>query len=189
MGGIGPQRRLRRRQPHPRPGERKVALAQGNRQARGDGPRQPRRHAGRYSRGLGSTSTGSAPACCRWRPNRIRCPGCRRRQTTERGGSSASARCVTRWRRRRYLAGLFSPDTSAIVHPAKLAFELARACEADRRSHLRANRTSHRSNTSGTATSASRRVRERSRPTRAVLATNVFPSLVMTQPASDGAGV
>ena len=27
-----------------------------------------------------------------------------------------------------YLAGLFSPDTLAIVHPAKLAFELARAC-------------------------------------------------------------
>lgn len=27
-----------------------------------------------------------------------------------------------------YLAGLFSPDTCAIVHPAKLAFELARAC-------------------------------------------------------------
>ncbi len=27
-----------------------------------------------------------------------------------------------------YLAGLFSPDSTAIVHPAKLAFELARAC-------------------------------------------------------------
>ena len=28
-----------------------------------------------------------------------------------------------------YLAGLYSPDTCAIVHPAKLAFELARACQ------------------------------------------------------------
>jgi glycine/D-amino acid oxidase-like deaminating enzyme len=27
-----------------------------------------------------------------------------------------------------YLAGLYNPDTTAIVHPAKLAFELARAC-------------------------------------------------------------
>jgi flavin-dependent dehydrogenase len=28
-----------------------------------------------------------------------------------------------------YLAGLYNPDTCAIVHPAKLAFELARACQ------------------------------------------------------------
>src|SRR5437870_3118683 len=27
-----------------------------------------------------------------------------------------------------YLAGLYNPDNCAIVHPAKLAFELARAC-------------------------------------------------------------
>ena len=27
-----------------------------------------------------------------------------------------------------YLAGLFDPDTCAIVHPAKLVIELARAC-------------------------------------------------------------
>ncbi len=38
-----------------------------------------------------------------------------------------------------YLAGLFSPDTLAIVHPGKLAFELARACERGRRPHFRAD--------------------------------------------------
>ena len=37
-------------------------------------------------------------------------------------------RCAPRWTSPTYLAGLFSADTLAIVHPAKLALELARAC-------------------------------------------------------------
>lgn len=76
-----------------------------------------------------------------------------------------------------YLAGLFSPDTLAIVHPAKLAFELARACEeAGVRVFERTNVTSiERSGAAirfaaagGTVTAG-----------RAVLATNVFPSLIV----------
>ena len=75
-----------------------------------------------------------------------------------------------------YLAALFSPDTLAIVHPAKLAFELARACaEAGVRIFERTNVTSM--DTSGTAIRF-----EAGNGTittgRAVLATNVFPSLV-----------
>ncbi len=76
-----------------------------------------------------------------------------------------------------YLAGLFSPDTTAIVHPAKLAFELARACtEAGVRIFEHTNITSMESSGgalrftagSGTVTTA-----------RAVLATNVFRSLIV----------
>ena len=76
-----------------------------------------------------------------------------------------------------YLAGLFSPDTLAIVHPAKLAFELARACEeAGVRIFERTNVTSIDSSGaairfaagSGSVTAG-----------RAVLATNVFPSLIV----------
>ena len=50
LGGLGAQRRVRRRQPHPRRRERKVALAQRDRPTRGDGPGEPRRHAGRDRR-------------------------------------------------------------------------------------------------------------------------------------------
>ncbi len=77
-----------------------------------------------------------------------------------------------------YLAGLFSPGSTAIVHPAKLALELARACEqAGVRIYERTNVTSIETSgaglrfvsNAGTITAA-----------RAVLATNVFPSLVKT---------
>jgi glycine/D-amino acid oxidase-like deaminating enzyme len=75
------------------------------------------------------------------------------------------------------LAGLFSPDTLAIVHPGKLALELARACvEAGVTLFERTNVTSIDNSGSavrftagnGTVTAA-----------RAVLATNVFPSLIV----------
>ena len=81
------------------------------------------------SSGWGLTSTGSAPGCCRSRRNRIRSPGCEEAARRRRGPvRSRSARFVTEVASPTYLAGLFSPDTLAIVHPAKLAFELARAC-------------------------------------------------------------
>jgi glycine/D-amino acid oxidase-like deaminating enzyme len=77
-----------------------------------------------------------------------------------------------------YLAGLFSPDTTAIVHPAKLAFELARACaEAGVRIFERTNVTSIDTSgadlrfAAGKGTVTAR---------RAVLATNVFPSLIVS---------
>lgn len=75
-----------------------------------------------------------------------------------------------------YLAALFSADTLAIVHPAKLAFELARACaEAGVRIFERTNVTSM--DTSGAAVRF-----EAGNGTittgHAVLATNVFPSLI-----------
>jgi glycine/D-amino acid oxidase-like deaminating enzyme len=76
-----------------------------------------------------------------------------------------------------YLAGLVSPDTTAIVHPAKLAFELARAC-ADAGvaifEHTNVTAMDDRGAaitfTAGDGTVTA---------DRAVLATNVFPSLVV----------
>ena len=76
-----------------------------------------------------------------------------------------------------YRAGLFSPTATAIVHPAKLAFELARACtDAGVRIFERTNVTAMTGSrgaitfTAGDATVTA---------DRAVLATNVFPSLVV----------
>ncbi len=76
-----------------------------------------------------------------------------------------------------YLAGLFSPDSTAIVHPAKLAFELARAC-ADAGVHIfeHTNITAM-DGASGPLTFSAGGgavIAE-----QAVLATNVFPSLVV----------
>ena len=75
-----------------------------------------------------------------------------------------------------YLAGLFDADTCAIVHPAKLAFELARACqEAGVRIYEHTNAVSLdsggaalRVDTGGAIVTAR----------QAVLATNVFTSLL-----------
>jgi glycine/D-amino acid oxidase-like deaminating enzyme len=75
-----------------------------------------------------------------------------------------------------YLAGLFNPDSCAIAHPAKLAFELARACreagvhiyEHTNAQHLDSAGVALRVH-SDTATFTCR---------NAVLATNVFPSLL-----------
>jgi glycine/D-amino acid oxidase-like deaminating enzyme len=75
-----------------------------------------------------------------------------------------------------YLAGLFSADTCAIVHPAKLAFELARACtDAGVQIYERANATRLESegpalhvHTAAAAITAG----------QVVLATNVYPSLL-----------
>jgi glycine/D-amino acid oxidase-like deaminating enzyme len=75
-----------------------------------------------------------------------------------------------------YLAGLLEPDTCAIVHPAKLAFELARACEeAGVRIYEHTNAVSLDSGDvalhigTGDAIVTAR---------QAVLATNVFTSLL-----------
>lgn len=75
-----------------------------------------------------------------------------------------------------FLAGLFSPDTCAIVHPAKLALELARAaaeagvqiCEHTRAESLRTRDGRVHIGTPGGVVRAA----------QAVLATNVFPSLL-----------
>ena len=75
-----------------------------------------------------------------------------------------------------YLAGLFHPDTCAIVHPAKLALELARACQqagVDIYEHTAARSVDSGGGDVRVATSGgvitARRV---------VLATNVFSSLL-----------
>ncbi|MCT7662000.1 NAD(P)/FAD-dependent oxidoreductase [Mycobacterium deserti] len=75
-----------------------------------------------------------------------------------------------------YRAGLFSPDTCAIVHPARLALELARACR-DLGVHIHEHTNATRLRSAGTvlhvdAGDAAISAR------RAVLATNVYPSLV-----------
>ncbi|MCB1286461.1 MAG: FAD-dependent oxidoreductase [Mycobacterium sp.] len=75
-----------------------------------------------------------------------------------------------------YLGGLFAPDTCAIVQPARLVFELARACtergvrifeHTEARSITRDSCGVRIATASGTVTAE-----------RAVLATNVFPSLL-----------
>ncbi|MCV7298798.1 FAD-dependent oxidoreductase [Mycobacterium barrassiae] len=75
-----------------------------------------------------------------------------------------------------YLAGLFSADTCAIVHPAKLAVELARACsEAGVQIYEGTNATGLESDGDAlrVATAASTITAH-----QVVLATNVFPSLL-----------
>ncbi|MDG4666944.1 FAD-dependent oxidoreductase [Mycobacterium sp. 236(2023)] len=75
-----------------------------------------------------------------------------------------------------YLAGLFSADSCAIVNPAKLALELARAC-AEAGVEIHEHTTASRLESGGAAL----RVYTDGRPILArqvVLATNVFPSLL-----------
>ncbi|MDV3133133.1 FAD-dependent oxidoreductase [Mycobacterium sp. 29Ha] len=75
-----------------------------------------------------------------------------------------------------YLAGLFSADTCAIVHPAKLAFELARACtDAGVQIYERANATRLESESRALRVhTAAAAITAR----QVVLATNVYPSLL-----------
>ncbi len=75
-----------------------------------------------------------------------------------------------------YRAGLFEPDTCAIVHPAKLAVELARACqEAGVQIHEYTRAVSVASAGSGLRVGAENAVVNAE---RVVLATNVYPSLI-----------
>ncbi|MDY6995850.1 MAG: FAD-dependent oxidoreductase [Actinomycetota bacterium] len=75
-----------------------------------------------------------------------------------------------------YLAGLFSPDTCAIVDPAKLAVELARAC-AEAGVQIHEHTTARRIISGGAAL---RVLTDGPAITcrQAILATNVFPSLL-----------
>ena len=76
-----------------------------------------------------------------------------------------------------YLAGLFSPDSTAIVHPAKLAFELAHAC-ADAGVHIfEHTNVTAMDGASGPITFSAGGGAVIAK--QAVLATNVFPSLVV----------
>ena len=76
-----------------------------------------------------------------------------------------------------YLAGLFNPDSTAIVHPAKLAFELARAC-ADAGVHIfEHTNVTAMDGASGPITFSAGGGAVIAK--QAVLATNVFPSLVV----------
>jgi glycine/D-amino acid oxidase-like deaminating enzyme len=75
-----------------------------------------------------------------------------------------------------YLAGLYSPDTAAVVHPAKLALELARAC-VDAGVHIYERTNASRLDSGGLALrvdTGAATVTAR----QAVLATNVYPSLL-----------
>lgn len=75
-----------------------------------------------------------------------------------------------------YRAGLFEPDTCAIVHPAKLAVELARAArEAGVQVHEHTRAVSVESAGDGLRIGAETAVITAK---RAVLATNVYPSLI-----------
>ena len=75
-----------------------------------------------------------------------------------------------------YRAGLFSPDTCAIVDPARLVFELARVC-ADKGVHIHEHTEAKALKTESGAvavTTAAGTITAK----RVVLATNVFPSLL-----------
>ncbi|WP_430593447.1 NAD(P)/FAD-dependent oxidoreductase [Humidisolicoccus flavus] len=75
-----------------------------------------------------------------------------------------------------YLAGLFEKDSCAIVNPAKLAFELARACEelgVQIFEHTKANSLDNDAEYANVVTGGGS-IRAR----KVVLATNVFPSLL-----------
>jgi glycine/D-amino acid oxidase-like deaminating enzyme len=75
-----------------------------------------------------------------------------------------------------YLAGLFSPDTCAIVHPARLVFELARSC-AERGVQIHEHTAARTIGREG----AVMRVQTDAAPItadRVMLATNIFPSLI-----------
>jgi glycine/D-amino acid oxidase-like deaminating enzyme len=75
-----------------------------------------------------------------------------------------------------YQAGLFAPDTCAIVHPARLVFELARACaEAGVQIFEHTPALSLTRERSGVQVSTAAGVIEAD---QVVLATNVFPSLL-----------
>jgi glycine/D-amino acid oxidase-like deaminating enzyme len=75
-----------------------------------------------------------------------------------------------------YLAGLFDPDTCAIVHPAKLVFELARACtQLGVTIYEHTNATSIRSGGAALNVDAGTTVIT---ARQAVLATNVFTHLL-----------
>jgi glycine/D-amino acid oxidase-like deaminating enzyme len=75
-----------------------------------------------------------------------------------------------------YLAGLFEPDTCAIVHPAKLAIELARACrEAGVQIHEHTRAVSLQTSGGGLRVGTEAAVLDAK---RVMLATNVYPSLV-----------
>ncbi|BBY30068.1 NAD(P)/FAD-dependent oxidoreductase [Mycolicibacterium sediminis] len=75
-----------------------------------------------------------------------------------------------------YRAGLFEPDTCAIVHPAKLAFELARACvDAGVRIFEHSNARSLDTNGGSVRIEAADTVVT---ARQAVLATNVYTSLL-----------
>ena len=75
-----------------------------------------------------------------------------------------------------YLAGLFSADSCAIVHPAKLVFELARACtEAGVQIFEHSGAQSVEHDRSGVRVTTRAGVLSAN---RVVLATNVFPSLL-----------
>ena len=80
------------------------------------------------SSALGWTRNGSAPGCSRSPPNRIRSTGCGTAADSGEGRFLDTQQVRAEVNSPTYLAGLFSPDSCAIVHPAKLAFELARAC-------------------------------------------------------------
>jgi glycine/D-amino acid oxidase-like deaminating enzyme len=75
-----------------------------------------------------------------------------------------------------YLAGLFAAESCAIVDPARLAFELARACtEKGVRIHEQTDARAIKTEAGGVAvTTAAATITAK----RVVLATNVFPSLL-----------
>ena len=87
-----------------------------------------------------------------------------------------------------YLAGLFAPSTCAIVHPARLVFELARACAekgVQIYEHTAAQSVERDRRRGAGATPAAASITA----DRVVLATNVFPSLLRRNRLLHRAGV
>ena len=176
LGGLRAQRRLRRRQPDPRARERKVALAQRDRHPRSVGHGEPRRHAGRDRANSASTSNGSAPGCCRWPPNRIRWLAQAGRRRGRGTASSTAHRSVTRSIRRR-IWRVYSAPTRArsSTPPSWLSSWRGPAVTAGSRS---TSTPRPPGSTPVAPRCACTPTAGRSPRSQAVLATNVYPSLL-----------
>ena len=189
VGGVGSQRRLRRGQPDPRPRERKDALAQRDRHARAPWAWRTSTACRPRSNGWASTSNGNAAGCSSVATEPHQVTWLQESAAEGDGQFLDAGRGARRGRtRRRTSPGLFEPDTCAIVHPAKLALELARACTEAGVQHLRA----HQRDVAGLRRRGDSRRRRAAASVTAkqvVLATNVFPQPAAAQPVPHRAGL
>ena len=153
------------------------------------GAGEPRRHRGDRAPATAWTWTSSAPACWRSRSSRTRCRGSPRPDADDGHDVFLDEAAVrAELASPTYLAGRWDRRTNAILHPAKLALELARVIvEAGVVVHERT--PVRRIDDAGSRVEV---VTDRGvvRADRAVLATNVFPSLLkrnrlMTVPVYD----
>ena len=143
LGGVGAQRRVLRGQPHPRAGQRRRAVPRRDRHPRAPRAARTSTPSRPPSPPRGSTATSSAPASSTWPPSPTRSAGCARPRPRP-AAHGASPVFLDRDELRAevhspaFLAGLWDPDSCALVNPARLAWGLRARLRAGRRAHPRA---------------------------------------------------